>query len=77
MYRCFSGIHLGFLFIHTACTEPTSVQNATYKIEEISNNFEVLYQCDTGLRLIGNKFTQCQVDATWTYPTFICTGKLM
>ncbi|CAC5407361.1 CSMD [Mytilus coruscus] len=60
-------------FICTPCTEPQSVQNATYKIEQISNNFEVLYQCDTGLLLIGNKFTQCQVDETWTYPTFICT----
>ncbi|XP_071145018.1 sushi, von Willebrand factor type A, EGF and pentraxin domain-containing protein 1-like [Mytilus edulis] len=60
-------------FICTPCTEPPMIQNATYKIEEISNNFEVLYQCGTGLLLIGNKFIKCQVDATWTYPTFICT----
>ncbi|VDI12244.1 CUB and sushi domain-containing protein, partial [Mytilus galloprovincialis] len=60
-------------FICTPCIEPPSVQNASYKIENINSNYEVLYECDVGLLLIGNKFINCLSNGTWTYPTLLCT----
>ena len=58
----------------TACAEPPAVQNGTYTVELINSQYVVQYQCDSGLRLIGNDLPDCQPDTNWTKPTLLCTG---
>lgn len=55
----------------SVCQDPQSLEHATYKVV---NTNVLRYECNSGLGLVGNATIECQPDANWTYPRFICTG---
>lgn len=60
--------------LFSECSQPPAVQNASFKVVPSDNN--VVYECDSELNLIGNENIECKSNGNWTYPSFICIGKL-